>query len=49
VEYLKKRGSTWIDIQNISPLFALFGAREITRADFMAQLRGAIHLSENVF
>jgi leucyl/phenylalanyl-tRNA--protein transferase len=42
VEYLKTRGVKWIDIQNISPLFELFGAREIPRADFMELLKSAI-------
>lgn len=42
VEYLKSRGVTWIDIQNISPLFELFGAREIPRADFMTLLKSVI-------
>jgi len=42
VEYLKTRDVKWIDIQNISPLFALFGAREIPRADFMELLKSAI-------
>jgi len=42
VEYLKNCGVTWIDIQNISPLFALFSAREIPRADFMSLLKSAI-------
>jgi leucyl/phenylalanyl-tRNA--protein transferase len=49
VEYLKNRGVTWIDIQNISPLFALFGAREIPRADFMEQLQRVIDVPESVF
>jgi leucyl/phenylalanyl-tRNA--protein transferase len=42
VEYLKTRGIKWIDIQNISPLFELFGAREIPRAEFMTLLKSAI-------
>jgi len=42
VEYLKTRGVKWIDIQNISPLFELFGAREIPRAEFMELLKSAI-------
>jgi leucyl/phenylalanyl-tRNA--protein transferase len=42
VEYLKTRDVKWIDIQNISPLFELFGAREIPRAEFMELLKSAI-------
>lgn len=49
VEYLKTRDFQWIDIQNISPLFALFGAREIPRAQFMELLNDAIHEPEQKY
>ncbi|MEO6907091.1 MAG: leucyl/phenylalanyl-tRNA--protein transferase [Abditibacteriaceae bacterium] len=39
---LKERGFEWIDIQNINPLFELFGAREIPRAKFMELLKESI-------
>ena len=38
VEHLRSRGGTWIDIQQLTPHFALLGAREITREQFLAQL-----------
>lgn len=38
VEYLQARGATWIDIQQLTPHFALLGAREIPRAEFLAWL-----------
>jgi leucyl/phenylalanyl-tRNA---protein transferase len=39
IEHLRARGSTWIDIQQTTPHFALLGAREISRAEFLARLR----------
>jgi leucyl/phenylalanyl-tRNA--protein transferase len=38
VEHLKARGATWIDIQQLTPHFALLGAREIPREQFLAML-----------
>jgi leucyl/phenylalanyl-tRNA--protein transferase len=46
VNSLKERGFEWIDIQNVSPLFELFGAREILRAEFMELLKSSIHDTE---
>lgn len=43
INSLKERGFQWIDIQNISPLFGMFGAREIPRARFMELLKNSIH------
>jgi leucyl/phenylalanyl-tRNA--protein transferase len=43
VNSLRERGFEWIDIQNISPLFELFGAREIPRTRFMELLKNAIY------
>lgn len=42
VNSLQERDFEWIDIQNINPLFELFGAREIPRADFMELLKDSI-------
>jgi leucyl/phenylalanyl-tRNA--protein transferase len=42
IEHLKDRGATWLDVQQLSPLFAAFGAREIERAEFMKWHRAAI-------
>jgi leucyl/phenylalanyl-tRNA--protein transferase len=38
VEHLQSRGATWIDIQQLTPHFALLGAREIPREDFLSRL-----------
>lgn len=38
IEHLRARGSTWLDIQQLTPHFALLGAREISREDFIARL-----------
>lgn len=38
VEHLRGRGASWIDIQQLTPHFALLGAHEITREDFLARL-----------
>ncbi|MFQ5605079.1 MAG: leucyl/phenylalanyl-tRNA--protein transferase [bacterium] len=47
VNYLKKKGVTWMDVQIISPLLESFGAIEIPRADFMAELKKAIRYPVN--
>jgi leucyl/phenylalanyl-tRNA---protein transferase len=39
VEHLRARGATWIDIQQLTPHFALLGAREISREEFLKMLR----------
>ena len=38
IEHLRARGSTWLDIQQLTRHFALLGAREISRAEFLALL-----------
>jgi leucyl/phenylalanyl-tRNA---protein transferase len=38
VEHLRTRGSTWLDIQQLTRHFALLGAREITRKEFLQML-----------
>ena len=42
IEYLKERGTTWLDCQMTTPLLASFGAREITRDEFMTLLRKSL-------
>ena len=39
VEQLREHGATWMDIQTMTPHFALLGAREVSRAEFMARLK----------
>lgn len=41
IDRLAERGATWIDIQTMTPHFALLGAREIPRAAFLERLRDA--------
>jgi leucyl/phenylalanyl-tRNA---protein transferase len=38
IEQLRPRGATWLDIQQLTPHFALLGAREIPRAEFLERL-----------
>lgn len=38
IDHLRARGSTWIDIQQLTPHFAQLGARELTRAEFLMKL-----------
>jgi leucyl/phenylalanyl-tRNA--protein transferase len=39
VERLRERGASWIDCQQLTPLFASFGARLVARRTFMKRLR----------
>lgn len=39
IEHLQARGSTWLDIQQLTPHFAKLGAREIPREEFLQRLR----------
>jgi leucyl/phenylalanyl-tRNA--protein transferase len=38
VDHLRARGSTWLDIQQLTRHFALLGAREISRSEFLERL-----------
>jgi leucyl/phenylalanyl-tRNA---protein transferase len=38
IEHLRARGSTWIDIQQLTRHFALLGAHEISREEFLTKL-----------
>lgn len=38
IDHLRARGSTWIDIQQLTPHFARLGAHEITREEFLRKL-----------
>jgi leucyl/phenylalanyl-tRNA--protein transferase len=39
IEHLKTRGTTWIDIQVMTPHFEVLGAKEIDRAEFLDKLK----------
>ena len=38
IEHLKARGAAWLDVQVMTPHFEVFGAREITRREFLDKL-----------
>jgi leucyl/phenylalanyl-tRNA---protein transferase len=38
IDHLRSRGATWIDIQQLTPHFAILGAHEITRDVFLDRL-----------
>ena len=38
IQHLRSHGATWIDIQQLTPHFALLGAREIKREEFLRML-----------
>lgn len=49
VEHLMSRGATWIDIQQLTPHFALLGAREIPRDEFLRRLAHEQSLARVLF
>lgn len=49
IEHLRSRGATWLDIQQLTPHFALLGAREISRAEFLAKLAEEQSLGRRMF
>ena len=49
VEHLGSRGATWLDCQVITPHLASFGAREISREDFIGRLRRTQRLGLKLF
>lgn len=49
IEHLRSRGSTWIDIQQLTRHFALLGAHEITRADFLRRLGAERSAAKTLF
>src|SRR5688572_2619734 len=49
VDHLRARGSTWLDIQQLTRHFALLGAREITRANFLKMLAVERHAGRKLF
>jgi leucyl/phenylalanyl-tRNA---protein transferase len=47
--HLRTRGSLWMDIQQLTPHMARLGAREITRAHYLAQLSREIAAAKVLF
>lgn len=39
IDHLRSRGSTWLDLQVMTPHFAALGAKEIDRDDFLDKLK----------
>ena len=49
IAHLRGRGSTWLDIQQLTRHFALLGAREISRAEFLAKLAAERRAGKKLF
>lgn len=49
IAHLQARGSTWLDIQQLTPHFALLGAREIPRAQFLRKLAAVQRTNPTLF
>jgi leucyl/phenylalanyl-tRNA--protein transferase len=49
VEHLRARSSTWLDIQQLTPHFALLGAREISREEFLRLLASERRVNRRLF
>ncbi|HTK25891.1 MAG TPA: leucyl/phenylalanyl-tRNA--protein transferase, partial [Pyrinomonadaceae bacterium] len=39
IDHLRNRGATWFDIQVMTPHMQKFGAKEISRGEFLAKLK----------
>ncbi len=49
IEHLRSRGATWIDIQQLTPHFALLGAREIGRDEYLSRLAAEQRAKRQLF
>ena len=49
IDHLRLRGSTWLDVQVMTPHLETLGAREIARDVFLAKLRSAQQASNRLF
>lgn len=49
IDHLRSRGSTWLDIQQMSRHFALLGARTISRSEFLAKLASERRAGRRLF
>lgn len=49
IAHLRARGSTWMDIQQLTRHFALLGAREISRSEFLTKLEKEKRAARNLF
>lgn len=49
VDHLHQRGSTWLDVQVMTPHFKILGAKEIRRAEFLDKLEETQSLGLRLF
>ena len=49
IDHLKKRGSTWIDVQVMTPHMRALGATEISRKEFLRRLKESQGFDLNLF
>lgn len=49
IEHLRARGATWLDVQQLTPHFALLGAREISRDEFLQKLAAEQRANRSLF
>jgi leucyl/phenylalanyl-tRNA--protein transferase len=47
--YLRERGQAWLDIQQLTPHMERLGAKEITRARFLAELENELSAGRTLF
>ena len=47
--YLRERGQAWLDIQQLTPHMERLGAKEITRATFLAELENELSAGRTLF
>jgi leucyl/phenylalanyl-tRNA--protein transferase len=49
IEHLKERGSTWLDVQVMTPHLKAFGAKETSRSEFLSKLKKTRELQLSLF
>lgn len=49
VDHLKERGSTWLDVQVMTPHMEILGARDIDREDFLDKLQATLAEGHDLF
>jgi leucyl/phenylalanyl-tRNA--protein transferase len=49
IEHLRERGLDWLDIQVMTPHMQVFGARDISRNEFLKRLRNSLDLGLKLF
>ncbi|HCA59045.1 MAG TPA: hypothetical protein DEP46_13815 [Blastocatellia bacterium] len=49
MDHLRSRGSTWLDIQVMTPHMKALGAKEIDRREFLTKLKATQALGHKLF